>query len=124
MAGVRSTFEQQADWTLYAGLGLVVAIVIFGLKSAFLGGNDAEEAKAGDCIASDKEVSEEETTRTGARVVDCASDEAKFTVVARVDGESNVESKSCDKFFKDNEEFFVYGSQNSGGYLLCLRPKA
>ena len=30
MAGVRSTFEQQADWTLYAGLGLVVAIVIVG----------------------------------------------------------------------------------------------
>jgi hypothetical protein len=98
--------------------------VIFGLKSAFLGSNDAQEAKAGDCIKSDKDVSQKETTRTGAEVVECSSADAAFTVVARVDGESSVESKSCDKYFKENEEFYVYGSASSGGYLLCLRPKA
>jgi hypothetical protein len=41
-----------------------------------------------------------------------------------VDGEKDVKSKSCDKFFKENEQFFVYASDAKGGYLLCLRPKA
>jgi hypothetical protein len=105
-------------------LAIVVVIIGTVLKSTVFGGNDAKEAKAGDCIASDKDVSQDETTRTGAKVVDCAKSEAKFTVVARVNGESSVQSKSCDKYFKEGEEFYVYGSTASGGYLLCLRPKA
>jgi hypothetical protein len=107
-------------------IGGLILILVIGLvvRDAFFG-DKAKDAKAGDCIASDKDVSKDETTKTGAKVVDCSSSEAKFTVVAKVDGETDVNSKSCDKFFKANEEFYVYSSANgSKGYLLCLKPKA
>jgi hypothetical protein len=113
---------------LRIGAAIVVALVIAGLKfgiaSAIFGGDDAKDAKAGDCIASGKQVKDEGTTKTDADVVDCTSSDAKFTVVARVDGESSPDSKSCDKFFKEGEEFYVFGSTSGDGYLLCLRPKA
>jgi hypothetical protein len=103
---------------------LVVVVIIFIVKATVFG-DKAKDAKAGDCIASDKAVKANDTTKTGAKVVDCSSSDAKFTVVARVDGETDVNSKSCDKYFKENEEFYVFSSSDgSTGYLLCLKPKA
>ncbi|WP_203762165.1 LppU/SCO3897 family protein, partial [Paractinoplanes deccanensis] len=112
---------------LRIGGAILVALVIAGLKfgiGSALFGDKAKDAKAGDCISSGKEVKAEGTTETDADVVDCTSADAKFTVVARVDGESNPDSKSCDKYFKEGEEFYVFGSTSGSGYLLCLRPKA
>ncbi|MEV4404962.1 hypothetical protein AB0J66_22500, partial [Actinoplanes sp. NPDC049598] len=106
---------------------VVVGLIIIGLKvgiGSALFGDKAKDAKAGDCIAAGKEVKDEGTTETDADVVDCGSSEAKFTVVSRIDGESSPDSKSCDKFFKEGEEFYVFGSSSGKGYLLCLRPKA
>ena len=104
---------------------VLVAIVVIVLRSTLFGASDeAADAKAGDCIVSDEQVENEGTTQTGADFVDCGSSEAKFTVVARVDGESSPQSKSCNKFFKEKEVFFIYGSATDDGYLLCLRPKA
>jgi hypothetical protein len=45
-------------------------------------------------------------------------------VVGRVEGETSTSSPSCDKFFKEDEQFAVYASDAAGGYLLCLKPKA
>ncbi|WP_250001127.1 hypothetical protein [Actinoplanes sp. M2I2] len=108
--------------------GIVVAVVLvvaaFALRAVFSGDDNAQDAKAGDCIASDKDVKNEGTTETGANVVDCGSAEAKFTVVARVDGESSPQSKACDKFFTAEEVFYVFASGAGDGYVLCLRPKA
>ncbi|MFF5085151.1 hypothetical protein ACFY36_49615 [Actinoplanes sp. NPDC000266] len=105
---------------------IVVGLVIVGLKvgvlSALFGGDDAKEAKAGDCISADTDIPEDKTERTQANVVDCADSDAAYTVVARVEGESDPKSTSCDKFFKEGERFLVLGSTSDGGYLLCLRP--
>jgi hypothetical protein len=102
---------------------IVVAGIIFFVKDQFLG-DKAKNAAVGDCVASSKDVKVDEETDANAKVVDCASADAAFTVVGRVEGETNTQSKSCEKFFKENEEYYVYGSDAGGGYLLCLRPKA
>ncbi|GID26584.1 LppU/SCO3897 family protein [Paractinoplanes brasiliensis] len=104
--------------------GLVVAAAVYALSGLFLGGDGARDAKAGDCIASDKKVEDEGTTETGADLVDCSSAEARFSVVARVDGENSTQSDSCNKFFQEKEEFYVYASRDDEGYLLCLKPRA
>jgi hypothetical protein len=106
-------------------LVVLALAVVGGARFALMGGGDhAQDAKTGDCIASDEEVSPGGNTKTGAKIVDCGSSEAKFTVVARVNGESDVESKACDKLFKPNEHFYRYATDSGAGYLLCLRPKA
>jgi hypothetical protein len=107
-------------------LRIVLAIVVFvvvlvGKNLVF--GDKAKDAAVGDCIASSQDVKVDEETEADAKVVDCTSKDAAFTVVGRVAGESNTKSKSCEKFFKENEEYYVYGSTAGGGYLLCLSPK-
>jgi hypothetical protein len=102
---------------------VVVFVIIFVVRDAFFG-DKAKDAAVGDCVASSEDVKVDEETEADAKVVDCGSADAAFTVVGRVDGESNTSSKSCEKFFKENEEYFVYGSTAGKGYLLCLRPKA
>lgn len=105
-------------------LGAVVAfVIVLVVKDAFFG-DKAKDAAVGDCVASSADVKADEETEANAKVVDCSSADAAFTVVGRVEGESNTQSKSCQKFFKDDEEYYVYGSTAGGGYLLCLRPKA
>ncbi|WP_250028447.1 LppU/SCO3897 family protein [Paractinoplanes maris] len=109
-------------------VGILVAVIVglgtYALLSLLNGGDDAQDAKAGDCIASDQDVKNEGTTETGANVVDCASADAKFSVVARVDGETSPQSKACDKFFKAEEVFYVFANSAGDGYVLCLRPQA
>jgi hypothetical protein len=108
---------------LRVGATLVALIIVFVVKDAFFG-DKAKDAAVGDCIASSKKVTGTESTEAEAKVVDCGSADAAFSVVGRVKGETDTNSKSCDKFFKENEQFFVYSSTASGGYLLCLKPKA
>jgi hypothetical protein len=104
-------------------VALVVLIVGLVIKDAFFG-DKAKDAAAGDCVASSKKVSGTDTTDAEAKVVDCGSADAAFTVVGRVNGVTDTNSTACDKYFKENEQFYVYSSTASGGYLLCLRPKA
>nr|BFE76473.1 hypothetical protein GCM10020092_097740 [Actinoplanes digitatis] len=102
---------------------IVVSVIIFVGKGYFFG-DKAKDAAVGDCVASSQNVKVDEETEAQAEVVDCASKEAAFTVVGRVNGETDTDSKSCEKYFKENEEYYVYSSTADGGYLLCLRPKA
>jgi hypothetical protein len=46
-----------------------------------------------------------------------------FTVVGRVNDETDTGSTACDRFFADGERYLVFSSTAGGGYLLCLRPK-
>jgi hypothetical protein len=102
---------------------VVVLAIILVARTAFFG-DKAKDAAVGDCVASSADVKVDEETEANAKVVDCGSADAAFTVVGRVDGETDTQSKSCQKFFKENEEYYVYGSTAGKGYLLCLRPKA
>jgi hypothetical protein len=107
---------------LRIGIAVVVLIVGLVVRDAFFG-DKAKDAAAGDCVASSKKVSGTDSTEAEAKVVDCGSADAAFTVVGRVDGVTDTNSTACDKYFKENEQFYVYSSTASGGYLLCLRPK-
>ena len=77
---------------------LVVVALRFGLSSV-LNKDKAEEAKVGDCVAAQGDVPTQEgkTTSADAEVVDCGSTKAKYSVVGRVEGETDTNSKSCDK---------------------------
>lgn len=105
-------------------LASVVVIVVILVVRTFVFGDKATDAAVGDCIASSADVRVDEETEADAKVVDCSSSEAAFTVVGRVEGESDIKSKSCEKFFQENEEYYVYGSVANGGYLLCLTPRS
>jgi hypothetical protein len=104
-------------------LALVVIIVGTVVKQTVFG-DKAKDAAVGDCIAASKDVKVDEKTDANAKVVDCGSSEAAFSVVGRINGETDTNSKSCDKYFKEGEQFFVYSSTSGGGYLLCLKPKS
>jgi hypothetical protein len=108
---------------LRIGLALVVGIVFFVVKDALFG-DKAKNAAVGDCIEAPKDVKVGKETDADAKVVDCTSTKAAYTVVGRVEGETSTSSPSCDKFFKEDEQFAVYASDAAGGYLLCLKPKA
>lgn len=109
---------------------IVVVLVVIGLKfglASMFNKDKAQEAKVGDCVAAQGDVPKEEgkTTEADATVVDCGSSKAKYTVVGRVEGETDTASKSCDKYFTDEKaDYFVYSSTSGNGYLLCLQAKA
>jgi hypothetical protein len=103
-------------------LVVLLAIGAFVVKTVFLG-DKAKDAVVGDCIATPKDVAVGEEAETAAEVVKCDSAKADYTVVGRVNGETSTDSKSCDQFFKEGEDYVVLASQAGGGYLLCLRPK-
>ena len=102
-------------------IALAVGISVFAVK-AFLFGDKVTEARIGDCL--DTTQTSGGTTETRAKIVDCSSPAADFTVAGRVDGETESETSACDRFFADGEKFIIYSSTAGGGYLLCLRPKA
>ena len=110
--------------------GIVVVLIALGLRFGLAGlfdKDEAKQAKVGDCVAAQGDVPKDDgkTTEADAAVVDCTSSKAKFTVVGRVEGETDTASKSCDKYFTDEKaDYFVYSSTSGNGYLLCLQAKA
>lgn len=105
-----------------AGVLAVLVALVFGVL--MLREDRTKDARTGDCIASDEQVSRDDTTQTGARIVDCASSEADFTVVARVDGQTDLDGDACQTYFRtEGEQYFVYASDTGDGYLLCLKAK-
>jgi hypothetical protein len=111
-------------------LGVIVVVIIvaaikFGIGSA-LNKDEAKQAKVGDCVAAQGKVPTEEgkTSEAEAKVVDCTSNDAAYSVVGRVNGETDTNSKSCDQYFTDEKaDYFVYSSTSGDGYLLCLQSK-
>lgn len=122
-------------------LGIIGAIVVFlvilGLKFGIgtaignvFNKDETAEAKAGDCIAELPEITGTEQEEVdGAKVVECTSTEAAYTVVGRADGQTEAQARAgdaCEQFFKEGEEGYVFSSIEPGktGYLLCLTKKA
>ncbi|MFI6268261.1 LppU/SCO3897 family protein [Micromonospora zamorensis] len=119
-------------------VGAILAIVVvaglkFGLVSA-IGGyfnkDETADAKAGDCIADLPEVTGTKQEKAdGAKVVECTSTDAAYTVVGRVNDQSEAQAKAgtaCDSFFQNDEEGYIFSGIERGksGYVLCLTKKA
>ena len=102
-------------------LALTVGVSVFAAK-AFLFGDHARSAQAGDCIKGPGRQIVDETA-TKAEKVPCGSAEAEYVVAGRVDGVTDIDGPECDQFFAAGEKFTVYSSTSGDGYLLCLRPK-
>ncbi|MCX4474327.1 hypothetical protein OOK41_29145 [Micromonospora sp. NBC_01655] len=111
----------------------VVAALKFGLGTAVAAAFDKDgtaDAKAGDCLAELPDVAEgERKDASGAEVVACTSTEAVYTVVGRVDGQTEAQArtgKACEPFLQPGQEgyFFYNIKPGSTGYLLCLTRKA
>lgn len=111
---------------------IVVALVIAGLKfgvGSLLFGDKAADAKVGDCIAATAPGATGEKKEADAKVVECTAADAAYTVVGRVDDQTEAQAndaKACEQFFKEGEAYSVFSSIPEGGkgYLLCLRKKA
>ncbi|WP_328465241.1 hypothetical protein OHA21_43065 [Actinoplanes sp. NBC_00393] len=110
--------------------GLLIIVVVVALKTglgAVLRPDPTGDAKAGDCLAIKSDLGEA-ATEVEAEVTECSASDAKFTVLGRVDGVSDVYSTACDPTFdaklKEGEEGSVIGSKEGDGYLLCLKTNA
>ncbi|MGK5738388.1 LppU/SCO3897 family protein [Micromonospora sp. URMC 103] len=112
---------------------VVVAGLKFGLASAvgnFFDKDATAEAKAGDCIAELPAVlGTEEKEVDDAKVVDCASTDAVYSVVGRVDGQTQAQAQAgtaCEQYIKEDQEGYLFYSIEPGktGYLLCLTKKS
>ncbi|MEU7770756.1 hypothetical protein AB0C44_05445 [Micromonospora taraxaci] len=119
-------------------IGAILAVVViaglkFGVASAignYFNKDETADAKVGDCIAELPEVTGTEQEEVdGAKVVSCTSTDAAYTVVGRVNDQSQAQAQAgtaCDQFFKEGEEGYVFSSIEPGktGYVLCLTKKA
>ncbi|MDG4836759.1 hypothetical protein O7631_09550 [Micromonospora sp. WMMD967] len=119
-------------------IGAILAVVViaglkFGIASAignYFNKDETADAKVGDCIAELPEVTGTEQEEVdGAKVVSCTSTDAAYTVVGRVNDQSQAQAQAgtaCDQFFKEGEEGYVFSSIEPGktGYVLCLTKKA
>ncbi|MEV1145008.1 hypothetical protein [Micromonospora sp. NPDC049799] len=112
---------------------LVIAGLKFGLGTAIgnvLNKDETAEAKAGDCIAELPEVTgTEEEKVDGAKVVECTSTDAAYTVVGRADGQTAAQARTgeaCEQYFTEGQDGYVFSSVEPGktGYVLCLTKKA
>ncbi|MCX5118737.1 hypothetical protein OG992_16265 [Micromonospora sp. NBC_00362] len=111
---------------------VVIAGLKFGVASAignYFNKDETAAAKTGDCIAELPEVTGTEQEEVdGAKVVECTSTDAAYSVVGRVDGQSEAQAKAdttCTQFFKEGQEGYIYSSIKPGktGYVLCLTKK-
>ncbi|MGW1060891.1 LppU/SCO3897 family protein [Micromonospora rubida] len=111
----------------------VVAALKFGVGSAVATAFDKDgtaDAKTGDCLAELPDVAEgERKDASGAELVACTSTKAVYTVVGRVDGQTEAQArtgKACEPFLQPGQEgyFFYNIKPGSTGYLLCLTRKA
>ncbi|MFC0508064.1 LppU/SCO3897 family protein [Micromonospora costi] len=112
---------------------VVVAGLKFGLATAignFFDKDATAEAKAGDCIAELPEVlGTEEEEANDAKVVDCTSTDAMYSVVGRVDNQTEAQAQAgtaCEQYIKEDQEGYLFYSIEPGktGYLLCLTKKS
>ncbi|WP_433688211.1 LppU/SCO3897 family protein [Micromonospora carbonacea] len=111
----------------------VVAALKFGLGGAVAAALDEDataKAKTGDCLAELPDVAEgERKDARGAEVVACTSTEAVYTVVGRLDGQTEAQARTgeaCEPFLQPGQAgyFFYNIKPGSTGYLLCLTRKA
>ena len=104
----------------------IIAVIKLGVGSA-LAEDPTADAKAGDCIGVKSEMSEA-ATEVDAKIVECSSADAKYTVLGRAEGVKDVQTTACDATFdeklKEGEEGFVIASQEGKGYALCLKANA
>ncbi|WP_406075057.1 hypothetical protein [Micromonospora sp. NBC_01638] len=119
-------------------VGAILAIVVvaglkFGIASAigdYFNKDETAAAKTGDCIAELPEIRGTEQEKVdGAKVVECTSTDAAYTVVGRLDDQTEAQAKAdttCNQYFKENEEGYIFSSIEPGktGYVLCLTKKA
>lgn len=105
---------------LLKALAVVVAVVVVLVLKNTVFGDEARGAEVGDCV-----VANQTSDGTDVKIVDCASGDAAYDVVAKVPGTSDPQSKACDQYFTEGEAFSVYVSKTgSGEFLLCLRPRS
>ncbi|BCJ52192.1 hypothetical protein Asp14428_36670 [Actinoplanes sp. NBRC 14428] len=103
---------------LAAAVAAGLVLTVWALSG---GGDDAEDAAVGDCLAATTGVRMDEDAEADASVVGCSQPAAAYAVVGRIDGENDSRSRSCETFFAADEEYFVYRGTAGDGYLLCLR---
>ncbi|HEU4421068.1 MAG TPA: hypothetical protein VFR67_00835 [Pilimelia sp.] len=114
--------------------GVIVAVVVVallkfgvfaGLSSALGVGDDkTAEAKAGDCLAQLPTVGQgQEKEANNAKVVKCDAADAKFSVVGRVENQTQAQAANdgvC-KAYPEAEYRFSSIPQGGKGYVLCLK---
>ncbi|MEV6343508.1 hypothetical protein [Actinoplanes sp. NPDC051851] len=114
--------------------GVVVAIVVIALKLGAVAGvralfheDPTGDAKVGDCVTVGDDLNET-SAEVDAKQVDCASADAQFVILSRIEGDTNVDGTGCDATFetglKEGEEGAIVASYEGDGYLLCLKTKA
>lgn len=113
-------------------IGVIVAVK-FGLGTAVAAALDEDgtaKAKVGDCVTELPDATGgEHKDAPGAELVACTSPKAVYTVIGRVDGQTEAQARTgqaCEPFLQPGQAgYFFYNIRPGGtGYLLCLTKKA
>lgn len=109
------------------GLG-VFLLLRYDVVGRLVAADPTADARVGDCLAPLPEVAEGGQRQAQARLVACASPDAAYDVVGRLDGLTAAqagEHNRCEPFVAEGGTYYTYRSIPSGGtgYLLCLRPR-
>ncbi|RZU52114.1 hypothetical protein EV385_3955 [Krasilnikovia cinnamomea] len=119
--------KSKAVWIILAVVAvLVLVLVVVGGVVVGMFADPTKDAKAGDCLASEaaKDVKVGERGVAKMTMVDCASRDAAFVVLGRVDGVTDVNNGACEKYVKEGEQYLAVAGESGDGYLLCLKPKS
>jgi hypothetical protein len=92
-------------------IGIVVAVVVFGV-AIWLGMDEPARAKVGDCVSG--------TSAEELQIVECASPQAEWKVVGRVEDKAQTEMSSACQAFQNAERAYWQGEQGKNGLVLCL----
>lgn len=110
-------------------IAVIAAVVLAVLRGVLGGDNETAEAHQGDCIADLPQVEAgQQVEANNAKVVDCTSADARYSVVGRVDGvtakqTSGENSTVCAPYIDAGAETIYYAISAGGkGYALCLKP--
>jgi hypothetical protein len=125
----KSMGKKLAGFAGVIAVALVVAVLKFGLFAGIssalgIGDDKTAEAKAGDCIAQLPDVAEgQQKEANNAKVVKCDAADAKFSVLGRLENQTEAQAAKDDICKAYPEAEYSYYSIPSGGkgYVLCLK---
>lgn len=112
-------------------IGAILAVVVViglktGVRDLFSEDDKTADAKVGDCVGALPEMAAGEEKKANAEIVKCADAGAQFSVVGRVDKQTETQANSDDVCapFKEAEVTYLVSSDGKEFYVLCLKPVA
>ena len=105
-------------------IALVIGAFKVGVREWFSAEDKTADAKAGDCLSALPAVAEGQETEASAEVLSCTDAAAAYTVLGRVDNQTEAQAQSPEVCAEFPETELAYRAmpESGPGYVLCIKP--